>query len=178
MIAKLKGVVDAVDTDGRSALLLAVESGQDAAAQTLLDAGASQNVQAANQDTPWLLAGARGRTAMLAAMIPRAPDLSIRHRFGGNALIPACERAHVDTVALLLKTAIPVDHINRLGWTCLLEIVLLGDGSTAHQEVTRLVLAAGANPNLADRDGVSPLAHAVARGQTAIAAMIRAAGGR
>lgn len=170
--------VDAVDAQGRSALLLAVQSGHTEAAKALLDAGASPNVQAANQDTPWLLAGARGRTAMLAAMIPRGPDLSIRNRFGGNALIPACERAHVETVALLLNTAIPVDHINRLGWTCLLEIVLLGDGGPRHQEVTRLVLAAGANPNLADKDGVSPLSHAIARGQTAIAAMIRAAGGR
>ena len=142
------------------------------------DAGASPNVQAANEDTPWLLAGASGRTAILAAMIPHAPDLSIRNRFGGNALIPACEQGHVETVELLLKTPIQVDHVNRLGWTCLLEVVLLGDGGKRHQEVAQMVLSAGADPNLADGQGVTPLAHAVTRGQTEIAAIIRAAGGR
>ncbi|MCX7381527.1 MAG: ankyrin repeat domain-containing protein [Alphaproteobacteria bacterium] len=170
--------VDAVDAEGQTALLLAVEAGRVEVARALLDAGASPNVQAVNQDTPWLLAGAAGRTAILAAMLPRGPDLSIRNRFGGNALIPACERGHVETVRLLLNTPIPVDHINRLGWTCLLEIVLLGDGGKQHQEVARMVLAAGADPNLADGHGVTPLAHALARGQAEIAAMIRAAGGR
>ncbi len=170
--------VDAQDGQGRTALLLAVDSGQTQVARILLDAGASPNVQAANQDTPWLLAGASGRTEILHAMMPRGPDLTIRNRYGGNALIPACERGHVDTVAFLLTTPVPVDHINRLGWTCLLEIVLLGDGGPRHQQIARMVLDAGADPNLADGEGVTPLAHAVARGQTEIAGMIRAAGGR
>jgi len=170
--------VDAVDGQGRTALLLAVQEDRVEVARVLLDAGASPNVQAANEDTPWLLAGASGRTAILAAMIAHAPDVSIRNRFGGNALIPACEQGHVETVELLLKTPIEVDHINRLGWTCLLEVVLLGDGGKRHQEVARMVLSAGADPNLADGQGVTPLAHAVARGQTEIAAIIRAAGGR
>jgi len=170
--------VDAVDGQGRTALLLAVQEDRVEVARVLLDAGASPNVQAANEDTPWLLAGASGRTAILAAMIAHVPDVSIRNRFGGNALIPACEQGHVETVELLLKTPIEVDHINRLGWTCLLEVVLLGDGGKRHQEVVRMVLSAGADPNLADGQGVTPLAHAVARGQTEIAAIIRAAGGR
>ena len=139
---------------------------------------ASINAQAANQDTPWLLAGALGRTAMLRHMLPKGPDFTIRNRFGGNALIPACERAHVDTVAFLVTTPIDVNHINNLGWTCLLEIVILGDGGPRHVEVTKLVLAAGANPNIADKDGASPLRHARKRNQREVAALIEAAGGR
>ena len=84
------------------------------------------------QDSPWLLAGALGRTEMLRLMIPKGPDFSLRNRFGGNALIPACERAHVETVKLLLTTKIDVNHVNNLGWTCLLEIVILGDGGARH----------------------------------------------
>ena len=60
--------VDAVDEQGRTALLLAVEGDRVEIARVLLDAGASPNVQAANEDTPWLLAGASGRTAILATM--------------------------------------------------------------------------------------------------------------
>ena len=125
-----------------------------------------------------LLAGALGRTDMLRLMIPRKPDLSLRNRYGGNALIPACERGHVETVKLLLTTAIDVDHVNDLGWTCLLEIVILGDGGPRHAEITGLVLAAGADPNIADKDGVSPLTHARRKGQREVARLIESAGGR
>lgn len=170
--------LDAQDAQGRSALLRAVAGDHVSVAKTLLDAGASPNTQAANRDTPWLLAGALGRAEIIAAMLPRRPDLSIRNRYGGNALIPACERAHVEAVKLLLTSGIDLDHVNDLGWTCLLEIVILGDGGARHQQVARLVLNAGANPSLADKDGVTPLAHARQRGQQAIARLIEQAGGR
>lgn len=170
--------VDAQDASGRTALLAAVNGNHVAIAETLMDAGASINAQAANRDTPWLLAGAQGRAGIIAKMIPRGPDLSIRNRFGGNALIPACERAHVEAIRLLLTTRIDVNHVNNLGWTCLLEIVILGQGGARHQEAARLVLQAGADPNLADREGVTPLAHARARGQTEVARLIEQAGGR
>jgi ankyrin repeat protein len=170
--------IDQANASGQTPLLLAVQSNHLAVATRLIDAGANINAQAANQDTPWLLAGALGRTAMLRHMLPKGPDFGVRNRFGGNALIPACERAHVDTVAFLVTTPIDVNHVNNLGWTCLLEIVILGDGGPRHVEVTKLVLAAGANPNIADRDGVSPLQHARRRSQREVAALIEAAGGR
>jgi ankyrin repeat protein len=166
------------DGQRQTPLLLAVTGNHVAVAKALLAAGASPNAQAANQDTPWLLAGASGRTEIIAAMLPFKPDLTIRNRYGGNALIPACERAHVETAKLLLTSGIDVNHVNNLGWTCLLEIVILGDGGPRHREVAKLVLDAGANPNLADKDGVSPLAHARKRGQNEVAKLIAAAGGR
>lgn len=166
------------DGQGQTPLLRAVAGNHVAVAKALLAAGASLNAQAANQDTPWLLAGASGRTEIVAAMLPLKPDLSLRNRYGGDALIPACERAHVETVKLLLTSGIDVNHVNNLGWTCLLEIVILGDGGPHHQQVAKLVLDAGANPNLADKDGVSPLAHARKRGQSEVAKLIMAAGGR
>jgi ankyrin repeat protein len=170
--------VDAINASGQTPLLLAVQNDHLAVAIRLIDAGANINAQAANQDTPWLLAGALGRTAMLRHMLPKGPDFRVRNRFGGNALIPACERAHVDAVAFLVTTPIDVNHVNNLGWTCLLEIVILGDGGPRHVEVTKLVLAAGAAPDIADRDGVSPLQHARRRNQREVAALIEAAGGR
>ncbi len=171
--------VEVRDETQRSALLIAVEHGRLEAFKVLLAEGADINAQAHNHDTPWLLAGARGHTEMLELMIPREPDLSIRNRFGGNALIPACERGHVETVRLLLsQTRIPVDHVNNLGWTCLLEIVILGDGGPRFVEITKMVLAAGADPNLADGKGVTPLAHARARGQAEVARLIQGAGGK
>ncbi len=77
----------------------------------------------------------------------------------------------------MLTTPIDVNHVNNLGWTCLQEIVILGQGGPHHVEAVRLVLEAGADPNLADKDGVTPLAHAHAKGQREVARLIEAADG-
>ena len=70
-----------------------------------------------------------------------------------------------------------VDHVNNLGWTGLLEAIILADGDAAHQEIVQLLLENWcADPELADRDGVTPLAHARAKGQADIAALLEAAG--
>jgi ankyrin repeat protein len=170
--------VDPRDAAGRTPLLVAVAQDRLDAAAALIEAGASVNAQAADMDTPWMLAGALGRAEMLGRMILKGPDFALRNRFGGNALIPACERAHVEAVKVLLTSGIDVNHVNNLGWTCLLEIVILGDGGPRHAETAKLVLAAGADPNLADKDGVSPLRHALNKGQREVARLIEAAGGR
>ncbi|MEZ5829562.1 MAG: ankyrin repeat domain-containing protein [Dongiaceae bacterium] len=172
--------IDARDNHGQTALLFAVQHGSDDLALDLIKAGADINAEAANHDTPWLLAGALGRTGMLAAMLETGKvDYAKRNRYGGNALIPACERGHVETVRLLLeRSKIDVNHVNNLGWTALLEAVILSDGGPHHLEIVRMLLAAGADPNLADRDGVTPLKHARDRRYDAIAALINGAGGR
>jgi ankyrin repeat protein len=60
----------------------------------------------------------------------------------------------------------------------LLEAVILGDGGAVHTEIVRLLVAAGADVNIADRDGVTPFKHARQRGYTAIAGLLAAAGAR
>lgn len=170
--------IDHQNASGQTPLLIAVAENRLEAAMALIEAGADINRQARNQDSPWLLAGAAGRAEMLRAMIPKGPDFKLVNRYGGSALIPACHYGHVDSVKLLLTTRIDVDHVNNLGWTCLLEVVILGDGGPAHVEIARAVLAAGANPNIADKERVSPLTHARRRGQAAVAKVIEAAGGK
>lgn len=106
-------------------------------------------------------------------------DVKSLNRYGGTALIPACHYGHVAIVReLLLTTAIDRNHVNNLGWTALLEAVLLGDGGPRHTEIVKLLLAHGADPNIADRAGITPLQHARQRGYTAMAQAIEAAGGR
>lgn len=178
--AEGKAAIDSVDGQGQSALLLAIQRGHDQAAIALIDAGADINRQAANQDTPWLLAGASGRTAALKRMLATGKvDYAKRNRYGGNALIPACERGHVETVRLLVtESKIDLDHVNNLAWTALLEAIVLGDGGPRHVEIVRLLVAHKANVNLADGNGQSPLALARARGQSAIVRILEEAGAR
>lgn len=172
--------LDTPDASGRTPLLQAVQAGDLTEAKRLIAAGADINAQAANKDTPWLLAGALGHTEMLAAMLETGRvDYALRNRYGGDALIPACERGHVETVKFLLeKSEIDVNHINDLGWTCLLEAVILGNDGAAYQEIVRLALAVGADPNLPDRDGITPLGNAKEHGRKEIARLIEQAGGQ
>lgn len=168
--------IEARDASRRTPLLLAALGDHVAAARVLVAAGADPDAQDARQDSAWLVTGVTGNVAMLRALLPAGPDLALRNRFGGIALIPASERGHVAYVrAALRETAMDVDHVNRLGWTALLEAVILGDGGPEHEEIVRLLLAAGARPGLADGEGVTALRHAERRGFTRIAALLRAA---
>jgi ankyrin repeat protein len=159
-------------------LIAAAERGDASSVQRLIKAGANVNAKNDKQDSAFLIASARGRTDVVKLSLAAGADLKSTNRYGGTGLIPACHYGHLETVKLLLTTNIDVNHVNNLGWTSLLEIVILGDGGPRHQEVARLVLAAGADPNLADKDGVTPLAHARRGGQREVARLIEAAGGR
>jgi ankyrin repeat protein len=76
-------------------------------------------------------------------------------------------------VGRLLQTDIDVDHVNNLGWTALLEAVILGEGSKRWQRIVRTLLDAGVDASIADKDGVTPLEHARKRGHTEIARIIQ-----
>ncbi|MFC7307013.1 ankyrin repeat domain-containing protein [Streptomyces monticola] len=167
--------VDARSVHGRSALLLAALADHVDAAAVLVAAGADVNAADDREDSPWLVTGVTGSVAMMETLLPGRPDLKRLNRYGGTCLIPAAERGHVAYVrALLQQTDIDVDHVNRLGWTALLEAVILGNGGRAHQEVVELLITAGATPSLPDGDGVTALEHAERRGYTEIAGLLRA----
>lgn len=170
--------VTARDGQGRTPLLAATHGNRIEAARVLIAAGSDVNAKDNREDSPFLYAGAEGRDAILKMTLAAGADLKSTNRYGGTALIPAAHHGHVETVRILLATKIDKDHVNKLGWTALLEAVILGDGGRAHSEIVRLLVAAGANVNLADRDGVTPLAHARRNGFTAIAATLEAAGAR
>lgn len=171
--------VEARDAEGRTPLLRAALADRVPVARLLVEAGADVNAQDARLNSPWLVTGITGSVPMLRALLPGGPDLTRRNRYGGVSVIPAAERGHVAYVrAVLTETAIDVDHVNDLGWTALLEAVLLGDGGPAHQEIVDLLLAHGADPHLADADGVTARAHAEGRGFRTIAEALRTAEGK
>jgi len=98
------------------------------------------------------------------------------NRFGGVSVIPASERGHVEYVRRVVSTGIDVNHVNRLGWTALLEAVILGDGGARHQEIVRILLDAGADASIGDHDAVTALEHAERLGFAEIAAILKSAG--
>ncbi len=161
------------DQRGRTPLLLAVTEDRLAVARLLVHLGANPDALDDQHDTPWLVAGVTGSVDMLEVLLPAGPDLKIRNRFGGTSLIPASERGHVAYVRRVVRTDIEINHVNNLGWTALLEAVILGDGSRRYQQIVSTLLDAGADPKIADRQGVTALQHAEQRGQRAVARILR-----
>lgn len=166
--------VNLTDEQCRSLLLIATSLQFNAMATILVNNGADVNQQAQNQDTPFLLAGATGQTVLVKLFLNNGARFDIFNRYHGTALIPACERGHIETVKLLANTpGFPIDHVNRLGWTGLMEAVILGDGSKKFQETVQILKDAGADMHIPDRDGVTPLQHAKNRDYKEIADIIR-----
>ena len=166
------------NSSGRTALLAATHANAIDAARVLIVAGADVNAKDNIDDSPYLYAAAEGRLEILRMTLAAGADLKSVNRYGGTGLIPAAHHGHPEIVRELLKTDIAIDHVNRLGWTALLETIILSDGGPAHTEILKLLVNAGADANRADRDGVTPLAHAEMRGYTEMAGILKAAGAK
>jgi ankyrin repeat protein len=157
------------DTSNRSLLLLATISRYTEMATLLTENGADVNLQDNIRDSPFLYAGASGQTELVKLFLTHGARFDVFNRYNGSALIPACERGHVETVRLLANTKnYPINHVNRLGWTGLMEAVVLGDGSEKYQQIVQILKDAGADITIPDSDGITPLQHAKSRGFTAI----------
>jgi ankyrin repeat protein len=103
---------------------------------------------------------------------------NVTSRYDGTALIAAAHLGHVAVVRRLVAAGAPLDHVNNLGWTALIESIVLGDGGPAHLATLQALVDGGANVNLADRAGQTPLQLARSRGYREMAAVLAQAGAR
>ena len=178
-LAKRGAPLNTQDEQGRTALMIATYNNDSETAKALIDNGADVNIRDNMQNNPFLYAGAEGYLDILRLTIRAGADPSLTNRFGGTALIPAGEHGHVEVIRELLEnTDIDIDHVNNLGWTALLEAIVLNNGGPRQQQSIQLLIEHDANLNLADRNGVTPLQHARQRGYSAIVQQLERAGAR
>jgi len=156
--------IHAQDRDGRCALVAAAYRNNLEIVDLLIAAGADVNMKDDTLQSAYLISTSDGYTELLKKTLKAGADVLCTDSYNGTGLIRAADRGHVEVIKELLKTDIRVNHINKIGWTALHEAIILGDGGARHTEVARLLVAAGADVNLPDKDGVSPLAHAKNRG--------------
>jgi len=167
--------VTATDGAGRTALVAAAYGNHVEVAERLVEARADVNTQDDSQQSAFLIATSEvGDDArLLEVTLANGADVDAKDSYNGTGLIRAADRGFVRIVRRLLETEMDVDHVNRLGWTALLEAVILGDGDPAHTEVVRLLVEEGdADVTIADDRGVIALEHARAKGHGAIVAIL------
>ncbi|AQS41690.1 MAG: Ankyrin repeat protein [Candidatus Tokpelaia hoelldobleri] len=169
--------INAVNRQGRTAILLAAMNKRYEAVQFLIDSGADINRQDQTCFNPFLWGCLNDDLTLVKLMIKAGADLTLMTRFGGVGITPAAEKGHVDIVRELLETTdINYNHTNFVGWTPLLEAIVLNDGGARQQEIVRLLLKHGANPDMTDKYGKTPLTLAKEKGYQQIADLLVAGG--
>lgn len=169
--------INITNRQGRTAIVIASLNKHYDCVELLISAGADINKQDQTCFNPFLISCLNNDLTLLRLVLPAKPDLNCLSRFGGVGITPASEKGHVEIVReLLTHTDINVNHTNFVGWTPLLEAIVLNDGGAKQQEIVKLLLDHGANPHMTDKYGKSPLTLAREKGYHEIATLLVAAG--
>ncbi|MDR0193960.1 MAG: ankyrin repeat domain-containing protein [Myroides sp.] len=161
---------------GETPLMYAVYLKYNSIAKALIEAGANVNAQDKILNSPFLYAGAEGNLEIVQLSLKHGADFTVFNRYNGSALIPAAEKGHIEVVKLLVNyPGYPIDHVNRLGWTALMEAIVLSDGGFLHTNIVDELIKGGVNVNIPDADGITPLQHAQKRNYQGMIKLLKVA---
>ena len=171
--------VNVRDGHGRTPLHVAAYAGQRDAMRALVKAGADPDaLEDDRYDIVTIAAVANDVSTLATALALGASARNVTSRYDGTALIAAAHLGHDEVVRVLIAAGAPLDHVNNLGWTAVIESIVLGDGGARHAATLGALLDAGASVDLPDRSGTTPLTLARARGYRNMVALLEAAGAR
>lgn len=173
-----RSVIFARDNEKRSALQIAAMNKYYDLVQYLIMIGVDINAQDNKSFNPFLWGCIHNDVKLVKIMVNAGANIEVLTRFGGNGLIPASEKGNLEMVKYLLEeTGINPNHTNYLGWTALIEAIILNDGDEKQQRIIELLLTNGADPNMVDPYGKTPLSLAKEKGYMEIADIIAKHGG-
>ena len=158
-------VLDVRDAKGRTPVHLAAFASNEAILELLAKSGADLNrLEFQRYDIVTIAAVANDPVFLKKALDLGASPANTTSVYDGTALIAAAHLGHYDVVRILIDAGAPLDHVNNLGWTALIEAVVLGDGGPDHIQTVRALVEAGADTTIPDSQGRTPLQLAEARG--------------
>jgi len=170
---------DVRDAHGRTPLHVAAHAARHEAMRALVAAGADPNaLEHDRYDIVTIAAVAGDVPTLRVALELGASPKNVTSRYDGTALIAAAHLGHAEVVRTLIRAGAPLDHVNNLGWTALIESIVLGDGGARHTDTLRALVEAGADVNRPDRTGRTPLALARGRGYDGMARILEQRGAR
>lgn len=176
-LAARGSAVDIRDAYDRTPLHVAAYGGKHDAMRALVKAGANPNaLEHDRYDIVTIAAVANDLPTLSVALDVGCSAANVTSRYDGTALIAASHLGHVDIVRELIRARAPLDHVNNLGWTAVIESIVLGDGGPRHTATLKALVDAGASVNLADRTGTTPIALARGRGYAAMVAILEKSG--
>ena len=171
--------VAARDGNSRTPLHVAAFASQRDAMRALVLAGADPNALDGDRyDIVTIAAVANDLSTLATSLELGCSAKNVTSRYDGTALIASAHLGHVEVVRVLIRAGAPLDHVNNLGWTALIESIVLGNGGPRHVATLQALVAAGAKVNLADRSGNTPLALARSAGYRDMVAILDKAGAR
>ena len=167
------------DGYGRTPLHVAALAHEYDAARALIRLGADPNALEAQRYDIITIAAVDNDVAMLKLAIEGGcKPGNITSPYDGTALIAAAHLGYAEVVRTLIAAKAPLDHVNNLGWTALIESIVLGNGGKNHTDTLEALVKAGADVNIKDRSGASPLTLAKNRGYAQMTKILEAAGAK
>ncbi len=174
-----KADINARDPYGRTPLHVATYAGKVEAIRALAKAGAHMGLLEKDRyDAVTIAAVANNEDALRALLAAGASAKLTTSRYDGTALIAAAHLGHHGVVKQLIAAGAPLDHVNNLHWTALIESIVLGDGGPRHVETLKALVEAGASTRLTDRNGNTPFRLAKGRGYRAMVEILEKAGAK
>jgi uncharacterized protein len=153
------------DGNGRTPLHVATFAKQHDAIRTLMKMGVNHALLDNDRyDAVTIAAVADDELSLRILLELGASAKLITSRYDGTALIAAAHLGNDGVVRQLIAAGAPLNHVNNLHWTAVIEAIVLGDGGKRHQATLRALVSAKADLKLRDRQGNTPLDLAKARG--------------
>ena len=178
-LVKAGAAIDVRDGHGRTPLHVAAFMRKYDAARALMRLGADANaLEAQNYDIVTIASVADDVPMLKVALEGGGSAKNITSPYVGTALIAAAHLGHDEVVRILIAAKAPLDHVNNLGWTALIESIVLGDGGKRHVACLDALVKAGANVNIADRSGNTPLTLARGRNFAEMVTILERAGAK
>ncbi|KAJ9460301.1 hypothetical protein DIPPA_08755 [Diplonema papillatum] len=141
-------------------VMLAARNGHTGCLQLLLDEGAAVNQQSATHSTALGVAASLGRTECVRLLLAAGADPNARDGTGATALMRASGEVRPQCVELLVAGS-DVNQRNHSGETAVRILAGKRSGGATVGLCVKILLAAGADPNVPDLHLVTPLMAAV-----------------
>lgn len=161
------------DINGNTELMQAVIKRDFNKVVELVEKGFDVNARNNFMLTPYLYAGVNGFPEILEYLIKNGARLTDVNLFGGTSLIPSAEKGFVKNVEIALKAGVDPNVKNKLGWTALLEAVILGNGNRAYTDIVEMLLEYRAKIEIEDIQGRNALEIAIQNNQKEIIYLLK-----